>query len=296
MTAQPSLLHLHVERHQAMPSQYAGLRKLTWFFQGFGLAGLMLIGVWLVLPLPSLTDSPSGSANPLGREPALAFNPAVPGIRTGGLRRPGGPGPVQKGGLEASALLDPPVLLDAPKEKDNVVVRTGDVKMINLFGNSEESKQRRADLSLRGAKAGSRVVTFAKPNMATDGLMLGLKFKEGFGKAVYIDKILPRTEAAKLKSKGLINEGDEVVMVSATFGDELWSARGVGKMRLEKSISVRQGMWIKFALESSDSDSKARQKQLSEEAKKQGALQSRLQKQLAEEVESEKNKGGGWFR
>eukprot|EP00966_Prymnesium_polylepis_P307283 7100957-Prymnesium_polylepis.1 len=30
-------------------------------------------------------------------------------------------------------------------------------------------------------------------------------------------------------------------MVSATFGDEMWSARGIGKYRLEKSIAVRQG-------------------------------------------------------
>ena len=29
--------------------------------------------------------------------------------------------------------------------------------------------------------------------------MLGLKFRESFGKAVYIDKILPNTEAARLK-------------------------------------------------------------------------------------------------
>lgn len=176
------------------------------------------------------------------------------------------------------------------------MARSGDVKMINLFGNNEESKQRRADLSLRDAPAGSRVVTFRKPNMATDGLSLGLKFKQGFNKAVYIDKILPQTEAATLKQKGLIEEGDEIVMVSATFGDELWSARGVGKMRLEKSISVRQGMFIKFAVESSDSANKARQKKLAEEAKKQAALNTRLQKQLSAEVESEKKKGPWWGR
>merc|ERR1719453_849028 len=57
-------------------------------------------------------------------------------------------------------------------------------------------------------------------------------------------------EAAKLKRQGKIKEGDEITMVSATFGDEMWSARKVGKYRLEKSIAVRQGMTISFVFES----------------------------------------------
>merc|ERR1719453_2235065 len=100
--------------------------------------------------------------------------------------------------------------------------------MINLFGNSEESKQQREELSLRSARAGDNKVTFRKPNAATEGLLLGLQFKEGFGKAVFIDKILPNSEASRLKKEGKIQEGDEVTMVSATFGDEMWSARKIG--------------------------------------------------------------------
>lgn len=88
--------------------------------------------------------------------------------------------------------------------------------------------------------------------------MLGLKFRESFGKAVYIDKIIPGTEADRLKKAGQIKEGDQITMVSATFGDELWSARGVGKYRLEKSIAVRQGMTIQFVVEGSSSDDKKR--------------------------------------
>merc|ERR1719265_1674412 len=128
--------------------------------------------------------------------------------------------------------------------------------------------------------------------------MLGLKFREGFGKAVYVDKILPGSEADRLKKQGKIKEGDEITMVSATFGDEMWSARGVGKYRLEKSIAVRQGMTISFVLEAKDADNKKRMAQMAKEQERQAVRMTRLQKQLADEVEAEKDKGatGGWWR
>jgi len=162
--------------------------------------------------------------------------------------------------------------------------------MINLFGNNQESEERRNALSYRDARPGDRKVTFRKPNQATEGLQLGLQFKESFGKAVYIDKILPGSEAARLQKEGKIREGDQITMVSATFGDEMWSARGVGKYRLEKSIAVRQGMTISFVFENSDEGSK---KQMREQAKlqeKENAKMTRLQKQLAAEVDEEKKK------
>merc|ERR1712087_519725 len=135
------------------------------------------------------------------------------------------------------------------------------IQMINLFGNTDESKKQRDALSLRSARTGDRKVTFRKPNTATQGIMLGLKFRESFGKAVYIDQIIPGTEAARLEREGKIKKGDEVTMVSATFGDEMWSARNVGKYRLEKSIAVRQGMTISFVLENSDDNNKRARKE-----------------------------------
>jgi len=163
--------------------------------------------------------------------------------------------------------------------------------MINLFGNTEDSKKQREELSLRSAKAGARKVTFRKPNTATQGLELGLKFREAFGKAVYIDKILPNSEAARLEREGKIKVGDEITMISATFGGEMWSARNVGKYRLEKSIAVRQGMTIDFVFENSDDNSKKQRKAAAERAAKENAKISRLQSQLTEEVEKEKKKG-----
>merc|ERR1712099_145017 len=159
------------------------------------------------------------------------------------------------------------------------------------FGNTDESKKQRDALSLRSAKTGDRKVTFRKPNTATQGLQPGLKFRESFGKAVYIDQIIPGTEAARLEREGKIKKGDEVTMVSATFGDEMWSARNVGKYRLEKSIAVRQGMTISFVFENSDDNSKKARKIAAEKAAKENAKISRLQSQLTQEVEAEKKKG-----
>merc|ERR1719203_411250 len=172
------------------------------------------------------------------------------------------------------------------------------IRMINLFGNSDESKKQRDALSLRSARTGDRKVTFRKPNSETQGLQLGLKFRESFGKAVYIDQIVPGTEAARLERDGKIKKGDEVTMVSATFGDEMWSARNVGKYRLEKSIAVRQGMTISFVLENSDDNNKRARQAAAEKAKKENERMSRLQAQLTKEVEEDKKKGsffGGIF-
>uniref|UniRef100_A0A7S0LAG5 PDZ domain-containing protein n=1 Tax=Coccolithus braarudii TaxID=221442 RepID=A0A7S0LAG5_9EUKA len=175
---------------------------------------------------------------------------------------------------------------------------SSNIQMINLFGNTDDSKKQRNSLSLRSAQAGDRKVTFRKPPTATQGITLGLKFRESFGKAVYIDQIVPGTEAARLEKEGKVKKGDEVVMVSATFGDEMWSARNVGKYRLEKSIAVRQGMTISFVLENSDDNSKKARQAAAERAKKENEKMSRLQSQLTKEVEDEKKKGsffGGFF-
>lgn len=68
----------------------------------------------------------------------------------------------------------------------------------------------------------------------------------------------------------------------------MWSAKGIGKMRLEKTIAVRQGMTIDFVVErSGEKDKKAKQK-ASEAAKKEAEKMSRLQAQLTREVKEDK--------
>lgn len=129
--------------------------------------------------------------------------------------------------------------------------RLSNPQMFNLFGDTDESKRRRDDLILRQAPAGSRKLTFRKPSQTVQkpSKLLGFQFRQGPLQNIYVDKILPGSEAENYMKKGQLDIGDEVVMVSATFGDEMWSCRGVGIGRLESSMKVRQGALIEFVFE-----------------------------------------------
>ena len=67
---------------------------------------------------------------------------------------------------------------------------------------------------------------------------LGLILNQDPSGNVYVEKVAPRGNAART---GKINEGDIVTMCSATFGDEMWSCRGVGLTRVLAAIRVRSG-------------------------------------------------------
>jgi hypothetical protein len=71
------------------------------------------------------------------------------------------------------------------------------------------------DRSRRGIQQGERVVTIQKP--------LGLILEEGQDGMVFIAQIDPSGNAA-LEDE--VSEGDIVVAVSATFGEDVWSTRG----------------------------------------------------------------------
>lgn len=47
-----------------------------------------------------------------------------------------------------------------------------------------------------------------------------------------------------------VKEGDVVTMCSATFGDQMWSTRGVGLTRVLAAIRVRSGPTVKLVFES----------------------------------------------
>jgi len=47
-----------------------------------------------------------------------------------------------------------------------------------------------------------------------------------------------------------VKEGDIVTMCSATFGDEMWSTRGVGLTRVLAAIRVRSGATVNLVFES----------------------------------------------
>ena len=57
-------------------------------------------------------------------------------------------------------------------------------------------------------------------------------------------------------SNDQVKEGDIVTMCSATFGDQLWSTRGVGLTRVLSAIRVRAGPTVKLVLENSSENQK----------------------------------------
>ncbi|KAL7557130.1 hypothetical protein ACA910_002414 [Epithemia clementina (nom. ined.)] len=82
----------------------------------------------------------------------------------------------------------------------------------------------------RSAGAEDTVVELIRP--------LGLILKEDEYRNVYVETVAPKGNAART---GKVKEGDIVTMCSATFGDEMWSCRGVGLSRVLAAIRVRSG-------------------------------------------------------
>jgi hypothetical protein len=98
------------------------------------------------------------------------------------------------------------------------------------------------DRAKRGVTNEDRYAIIRKP--------LGVILEEGADGMVFIANIDPNGNAAK--SNFDIRIGDIVVAVSATFGDEVWSTRGVGIDRVLKSIKIRAGDFVTIVLESSE--------------------------------------------
>jgi uncharacterized protein YaiL (DUF2058 family) len=88
-----------------------------------------------------------------------------------------------------------------------------------------------------------------------------------------------------------VKEGDYVTMCSATFGDEMWSTRGVGLTRVLAAIRVRAGPNVSLVFESNQQAKKKRtatnqQLQARQEAAK--AAQAKKDALLSELDEDEK--------
>lgn len=95
------------------------------------------------------------------------------------------------------------------------------------------------DRSKRVLTDADRAVTVRKP--------LGIVLEEGSDGMVFVASVDPDGNAA---DTGEVNEGDVLVAVSATFGEEVWSTRGVGLDRVMKSIRIRAGEYVTLVLES----------------------------------------------
>lgn len=139
----------------------------------------------------------------------------------------------------------------------------------------------------RQASVSDRVVELRRP--------LGVVLEEDEDGNVYVDAVAPKGNAART---GMVKEGDIVTMVSATFGDQMWSCRGVGLTRVLAAIRVRAGPNVKLALEATgEKESKwkntAKAMEKAEDARQRA--QARKDELLSELEDDEKKIKKGFF-
>jgi len=104
---------------------------------------------------------------------------------------------------------------------------------------NQDEAFRRFDRASRSADANDNVVELLRP--------LGLVLDQYDNGDVYVKQIAPKGNAART---GKVKEGDIVTMCSATFGDQMWSTRGVGLSRVLAAIRVRSGPTVRLVFES----------------------------------------------
>ena len=102
----------------------------------------------------------------------------------------------------------------------------------------ENDAFRKANREMRKAGADERMVEIRMP--------MGLVLDEDRDGNVFVKEIDQGGRAAKT---GKVFVGDRIAMVSATFGDDLWSCRGVGLTRVMSSIKVRNSKPVRLVLE-----------------------------------------------
>jgi len=159
---------------------------------------------------------------------------------------------------------------------------TTDLTVVN-----EDEDLLRFARSSRSAGIDDNVVELQKP--------LGLVLNQDDNGNVYVETIAAKGNAART---GKVKEGDIVTMCSATFGDEMWSTRGVGLTRVLAAIRVRAGPRVKLVLESPAQYKRkavlsTKQQQAMEDARL--AAQAKKDKLLSELEKDEKKLKKGKF-
>ena len=102
----------------------------------------------------------------------------------------------------------------------------------------ENDAFRKANREMRKAGADERVVELRMP--------LGLVLDEDGDGNVFVKEI---DRGGRAEKTGKVFVGDRVAMVSATFGEDLWSCRGVGLGRVMTTIKSRNTKPVKIVLE-----------------------------------------------
>eukprot|EP00619_Florenciella_sp_RCC1007_P008778 CAMPEP_0205921714 /NCGR_PEP_ID=MMETSP1325-20131115/13289_1 /ASSEMBLY_ACC=CAM_ASM_000708 /TAXON_ID=236786 /ORGANISM="Florenciella sp., Strain RCC1007" /LENGTH=211 /DNA_ID=CAMNT_0053289601 /DNA_START=34 /DNA_END=669 /DNA_ORIENTATION=+ len=144
---------------------------------------------------------------------------------------------------------------------------------------------RKQERAARAAEAGDIVVEVPKP--------LGAVLEEDKQGNVFIAEVTPGGNA----DKAGLSKGLELQMVSATFGSDMWNARGAGLDRVMKAIKVRIGTTVTLVVADAKAQSrKDANSRMSAKARaeKEAAAQAKRDA-LLKEVTDERNaaaKGG----
>lgn len=150
---------------------------------------------------------------------------------------------------------------------------------LNLGKNDDDLL--RSARSSRQAGIDDRVVELKRP--------LGLVLNEDGNGNVFVETVAPRGNAAR---SGIVREGDVVTMCSATFGDQMWSTRGVGLSRVLAAIRVRAGPTVKLVFESTNEKAKkTKNTSKAVKAAEDARIRAQLKKdELLKELESDEKK------
>jgi len=140
MVDQALSVNLQVEPNQITSSQDAVSHNRRWLLHGIGFAGLFLIVASVLAVFSSPTASRTHSEEPPRHVPGLAFNPAVSGIRTSGVRgklpvmersRPSVASEVSMSGSEGS---ESPI--NTPRSRRDIMLGAAGAASLTLYGNS----------------------------------------------------------------------------------------------------------------------------------------------------------------
>lgn len=101
----------------------------------------------------------------------------------------------------------------------------------------------RANRAARRSGADDRIVELRKP--------LGLTLAEDINGNVFVKSVDANGRAEK---SGLVFVGDQVKMVSATFGEDMWSCEGAGLTRVLSCIKVRNTKPVRLVLEAANEE------------------------------------------
>jgi len=170
----------------------------------------------------------------------------------------------------------------APKAAPKVPMR---VKVFDFpFLNNQDEEPGRQ--SSGDAEDASRVVEVSMP--------LGIDFEERDGGDIYIKAVDKSSDAY---AQG-VRPGAQLVMISATFGDEMWNTRNVGLTQFFTVLNSRFGSTMKLALEKEDQNVLAAFMDAFAPAAKVEEIDEQKQKDLMAEFDQEeeklKNSPGLW--